>query len=95
MATNPTRNTPSDGWATVLGRVEEFDGRRPMPYDVQIESPYGVAVESALEDLATAAAHGRPLAPYLREATRVGCPADQILIALDEVRGSGAAAPPL
>lgn len=76
----------SADWAAVLGRVQQPVGS---------PAAYGVAVESALEDLATAAATGRQLAPYLREATRVGCTPDQILVALDEVRGSGAPAPPL
>ena len=97
MAIDTTHAATHD-WTTVLGRVRDLDGAPRASYGVLEGEPagtYGVAIEAALEDLAAAAASGRPLAPYLREATRVGCPQDQILLALDELRSSGVAAPPL
>ncbi|WP_354698924.1 hypothetical protein DSM112329_04623 [Paraconexibacter sp. AEG42_29] len=86
MATS-TSFSATDDWATVLGSVKQFEAERP--------APYGVAVESALEDLQSAATSGRPLAPLLAAATRAGCSADDIFHALGEVRGTGAQAPPL
>lgn len=86
MATT-TSFPATDDWATVLGSVKQYEAQGP--------APYGVAVESALEDLQTAAAGGRPLAPLLLAATRAGCSAEDVVHALGEVRGAGAQAPPL
>jgi methylmalonyl-CoA mutase N-terminal domain/subunit len=87
MAIDTTRPT-ADDWGIVLGRAAELTS-------AEHASPYGVAVEAALEDLRTAAAKGRALAPLLRAARHVGCTTDQILGALEEVRGDGVQAPPL
>jgi hypothetical protein len=87
MATSTAPTAVTDDWAAVLGSVKQLEGERPRPY--------GVAVESALEDLQSAATKGRPLGPLLRAATLAGCSPEQIAQALDEVRGTGAQAPPL
>lgn len=87
MAIDSSPRASTEDWSAVLGHVQRLDAR-PAP-------PYGVAVESALDDLEAAALRGRPLAPYLREAARAGCSSEQLLQALDAVRGSGAQAPPL
>jgi methylmalonyl-CoA mutase N-terminal domain/subunit len=87
MAIDTTRPN-TDDWGAVLGRAAELTS-------VEHTSAYGVAVESALDDIRSAAAKGRALAPVLRAASRAGCTTDQILGALEEVRGDGVQAPPL
>jgi hypothetical protein len=87
MAINVSASPVSDDWAALLGRAVELAAQKA--------TPYGVAVECALEDLGAAAAKGRPLAPYLRAAGEAGCTPSQIRDALDEVRGAGIQAPPL
>lgn len=80
-------SSPTNDWSAVISGAEALAGERARPY--------GVAVEAALEDLTAAAAKGRPLAGYLRAAAQAGCTPDQILGALDELRGAGLSAPPL
>lgn len=87
MAINAPVSPAAGDWTTVLGQAEALASQPP--------TPYGVAVEAALEDLAAAAAKGRPLAPYLRAAGQAGCTPQQILDALDDLRGAGVQAPPL
>jgi hypothetical protein len=87
MATTTATTAATDDWAAVLGSVKQLEGERP--------TPYGVAVESALEDLQSAATKGRPLGPLLRAASRAGCSPEQLAQALDEIRDTGAQAPPL